>query len=295
MTWLKQCLDSCEGQQIIVVDNASSDGTLQFISENYPEIIVLPQKKNLGFGVANNIGISHALKNYSADYVYLLNQDAYLVGNVIQNLINIHTQNTEYGILSPIHLSGNKNELDLKFKEYVFQHNDTLTEEQLLADGINEIYDVPFINAAGWLMTKECLLDVGGFDPMFFLYGEDDNLCQRVLYHGYNIGVVSGCYMIHDRALRKHEKLNINSDKFKEVQANIYKVKYANINDDNAEYKLYDTLSYLKRQSFKNTLLIRFSALRESSLKYRLLKNNVEKIKSSYQLNKTKAAHYLYL
>jgi GT2 family glycosyltransferase len=293
MTWLKACLDSCIGYNVIVVDNASVDNTLQFISDHYPDVIQLPQKENLGFGAANNIGISYALNYFSAEYVYLLNQDAYLVGDTIQDLINKIEKNIEYGILSPIHITADKNNLDKKFKNYLFKGRKDFSEKKLFLKESKTLYDVSFINAAGWLVTRECLLNVGGFDPIFFLYGEDDNFCQRVLYHGFKIGVVSNVYMIHDRSNREQKEIDVTSDEFLKIQANIYKVKYANINEVNIEEKLNEKLKYLRKQFVKNLILLKFDALKESYLKYKLLIENKDKIQKSYSLNKTKAPHYL--
>src|SRR5690554_3758500 len=87
MSWLKKCLDSCGDYQVLVVDNASSDETVPFLKTHYPQITLHSQKINLGFGQANNLGISYALKQ-GADYVFLLNQDAYLQEGCLEILIS---------------------------------------------------------------------------------------------------------------------------------------------------------------------------------------------------------------
>ena len=83
MPWLSKCLESTKPYAIVVVDNNATDGTVSYIKENYPLITILPQKENLGFGQANNIGMSYALKQ-GADYVFLLNQDAYLENDLFK-------------------------------------------------------------------------------------------------------------------------------------------------------------------------------------------------------------------
>lgn len=294
MTWLEQCLKSCSGYNVIVVDNASEDETLPFISKNYPDVIQLPQKENLGFGKANNIGISYALKYFSAEYVFLLNQDAYLVDSVIEDLIETQKNHTNYGILSPIHITGDKKNLDKKFAEYLARNNNEgFNSNEILKNELKTICNVPFVNAAAWLISKDCLKTVGGFDPMFFLYGEDDNLCQRVLYHGYKIGAVSGTYIIHDRAQRKEEPLDYNSESYLKIQTNIYKTTYANINDPNAIKALQIKIKYLLRQCVKKLLVLNLKEFKKEYSKYKLLANSRKEIESSYQLNKMKAPHYL--
>ncbi len=118
MKWIDECLDSCEVGQTIVIDNASNDSTLNHIRENYPEVILIENKTNIGFGQANNIGIQKALSN-GAEYVFLLNQDAYLENDCVEKLIEVHQSNPEYGIMSPTHYNGSGTDLDRNFSEYL--------------------------------------------------------------------------------------------------------------------------------------------------------------------------------
>ena len=109
--WIDECLASCEASQTIVIDNASTDSTVSHIRKNYPEVTLIENKSNIGFGQANNIGIQKALSE-GAEYVFLLNQDAYLGQDCIEKLIEVHQSNPEYGILSPMHLNGNGTNFD---------------------------------------------------------------------------------------------------------------------------------------------------------------------------------------
>ena len=121
MPWLSKCLSSCEPYQVIVVDNNSSDGSVAYIKKEFPNIIILQQDSNLGFGSANNIGITYALKK-GAEYVFLLNQDAYLEKNTIEELVKVHKIDAEFGILSPIHLNGEGSKLDNNFRNYIAEN-----------------------------------------------------------------------------------------------------------------------------------------------------------------------------
>ena len=60
--WIRQCINSCLGYNVIVIDNNSSDQTIKIIENEYPKVVLLKQENNLGFGKANNLGISYALK-----------------------------------------------------------------------------------------------------------------------------------------------------------------------------------------------------------------------------------------
>src|SRR5690606_34782345 len=125
------------------------------------------------------------------------NQDAYLGVECIETLVAVHKQNPEYGILSPIHTNANKDRLDRGFSNYLnYDSNRYFFSDFVLNNPRKDIYEVPFVNAAGWLISAKCLNTVGGFDPIFFHYGEDRNYCQRVLFHGFRIGIVPQAFMV---------------------------------------------------------------------------------------------------
>ena len=68
---------------------------------------------------------------------------------------------------------------------------------------MEEVYEVPFVMAAHWLISRDCLRATGGFSPTFAHYGEDDNYIQRAIYHGYKIGYSPKALAVHDRENRK--------------------------------------------------------------------------------------------
>ena len=230
--WIQKCLESCQNYPVIVVDNNSKDNTIPIIEKEFVGVTLIKQTNNLGFGIANNIGIRKAL-DLGADYVFLLNQDAYLVAGTIENLIKIHQSNLGYGILSPIHLNGTGNKLDRNFSYYVsYDKNKEFYSDFIINKcSKNKLYQVPFVNAAAWLLPKSTLKNIGGFDPIFFHYGEDDNYCQKVINEGLKIGVVSDCYVKHDR-----ENVIKRPIEGIEQKLNLFRtqslIKYANVNFD---------------------------------------------------------------
>jgi len=235
MKWLPECLERTKPYSVIVVDNKSNDGTQNYIRTNHSEIILLEQEENLGFGKANNIGIFYALQR-SADFVFLLNQDAFLEAETIQTLIDISIKNPNYGILSPVHLDGTGDKLDKSFLYYLKKNKKSdLLSDFVLNKEKKDIYSFNMINAAAWLLPVKTLNIVGGFHPMFFLYGEDDNYCQRVLYHGLEIGVVPSTSIVHDSNNNNLNLPNEGSDKYFEKFLNIIKVRYANVNTNDFE------------------------------------------------------------
>lgn len=255
MRWLSECLVSTRNYPVIVVDNGSQDGSIHYIKENFPTIVLLEQKENLGFGKANNIGISYALKN-GADFVFLLNQDAFLESETINTLMRVSLENPDYGIISPIHLNKYGIELEPVFLYYLKTNNNLITD-LLLGNSRSDLYDYKMVNAAAWLLPAKTLEIVGGFHPMFFLYGEDDNYCQRVIYHKLKIGVCSKAFIRHDSGKSYHIEMEKGSKKYFEKFLNQIKVKYANVNTE--EYRNVKSLKqYYLKQVLKALLKLKF-------------------------------------
>jgi GT2 family glycosyltransferase len=253
LKWIDKCLSALSKSviehRVIVIDNASTDGTPGFIRKNYQDITLLEQPQNLGFGIANNIGLSLAIKE-NCDYVFLLNQDAYISPETIHTLIKVANKNKNYGIICPVHLDGTGDKLNQSFVYYLKKDgkNDLLSDF-VLNKKIKNIYSFNMINAAAWLLPVKTLNIVGGFHPIFFLYGEDDNYCQRVLYHGLEIGVVPSAYIIHDS---DNNNLNLpkeGSDKYFEKFLNLIKIRYANVNTNE-----FEDIKSLERFYFKISL-----------------------------------------
>lgn len=210
MPWIEMCLDSLRRSTItpdfFIIDNGSTDGTQQFIREKFPDAELIQSNENLGFGRANNIGFQKALDE-GYDYVYLLNQDAWVMPDTINTLIDIHKRNPEYGVLSPMQLQANEKHFDNNFLCNVLklaQCGSNTFEEDLFFNRLKEVYDVNFVMAAHWLISRKCIETVGGFSPTFPHYGEDDNYLQRCQYWGFKIGIVPIAKAVHDRENRKY-------------------------------------------------------------------------------------------
>lgn len=293
MTWLQKCLDSCKSYSVIVVDNASTDGTLAFIAKNFAKVQVFPQSKNLGFGQANNLGISYAL-NQGAEQVFLLNQDAYLIDDCLEKLCDFQNDNPQFGVLSPIHVNATKDKLDVNFSNYMrHRYNPYFYSDFVLKNKLKPVYEVPFVNAAAWLISKQCLNTIGGFDPVFFHYGEDDNYCQRVTYHKLKIGVLPTSFVIHDRENREHKPINKYSEAYYRVQAKKYAIKYANINVLDTEYRIDNALLKIKRAKVKSLLKLNFTNYRNFKQEEAFLSTLKPRLLKSYTKNQLKGKHYL--
>ena len=210
MKWAEKCFESLRHSNakadVYVIDNGSTDDTQDYIKKYYPEVIFYQNKENIGFGKANNIGLQYAL-DHNYDYVYLLNQDAWIRPDTIDELIRFHNENPSYGILSPFQLQANMSHLDRNFASNVCSYvSNPYILEDAYFNRMSGVYEVSGVMAAHWLISRECIERVGGFSPTFPHYGEDDNYANRALFHGFKIGIVPNAIAIHDRESRKETK-----------------------------------------------------------------------------------------
>ena len=268
----------------IVIDNASNDGSVEYIREHFPEVHLIESDKNLGFGGANNIGIRYAL-DHGCDYCFLLNQDAWIEPDTMGELIRISQAHPEYGILSPIHLNKEKTNVEKWLLQRIddFRTTSSSLFDDLYFGRLKDVYRTKYVNAAAWFMPRKTLETIGGFDPIFFHYGEDDNYINRVLYHGLKIGICPKLQIVHDndrpRPLydsREHEVLML--------------IEYTNVNhrhDIKAE----------KRQHFwkgvKGFIRGRRKASKGHLDDYSWLRKNEEALVHSVRVNRKKGENWL--
>ena len=236
--WLERCLGSLRHSfypvDTVVIDNGSTDQTIQRIRKDYPEIRLLPQNKNLGFGRANNIGMQIALAE-GYDFVFLLNQDAWIDSNTIGELVELSQSYPQYGILSPVHLTGKGDKPDPGFGYYAqIQQLDQLSDKNILP--------IPFANAALWMIPVSVLKKVGGFSPLFYHYGEDKDFVNRLTYHDYQVGYSPRVFGNHDREYRP-----LTHQVFLRTEYVYHLSEYANIHHNGLKAFGYGVLAPMKK------------------------------------------------
>lgn len=299
MKWIEECLSALYSSsipiEVIVVDNNSTDETVKYIKSNFTEVILFEQKENLGFGKANNIGISYALRQ-NADFVFLLNQDAFVNKNTIENLVRVAQQKPEYGILSPIQLDNSGKLLETYFFRFMAEDNSkSFYSDFVLANSLKEVYDIDFIQAAAWLLPKKTLLNIGGFDPIFFHYGEDNNYCQRLLYHKMKIGVVPNTYIRHDSHKPKFEKVELFSEKYFNIYKKQIAVKYADINLEFNAKSIFNEKNKNHKIILYNFLKLDFKKVRGFFKQLHILNKSLKLIQVSRNKNVLINSNYLNL
>jgi GT2 family glycosyltransferase len=218
--YLKNCLSSLKSQtysnfKIIICDNASKDGTVEFLTKNYPDLTIIENGRNLGFALANNIAIDSAL-NQGAEYIFLLNNDAVVESDSLEKLIQAAKENDSIGIIGPM-------VMDLKNKNIVQEIGMTCDKFgypmpiKSLINKNQTISEVFFISGCALLIKKDVLQKIGRFDCSYFMFAEDLDLCWRAQLAGYKIAVnrqsiiyhVSGGSMVGGVVMSAHYKTDV--------------------------------------------------------------------------------------
>ncbi|MBM77805.1 MAG: family 2 glycosyl transferase [Crocinitomicaceae bacterium] len=277
---IQALIDSSTKTKIIIIDNGSVDGT-QDIVKSFKAVQFIQSEENLGFGKANNLGIKLALEQ-GADYIFLLNQDAWIEKNTLSKLLKVSEIDKSFGIISPLHLNGGGTGLDKLFSHCIapsIHHLDHYYFSDLTVKQVKEFYQVPFINAAAWLLPKNTFKKVGFFDKLFYHYGEDVNYCHRVNYHNLKIVFVPDAKFFHDREDRDIK----NEDK--DIKRNL-KIELANVIIPKNE--ILKKFKYFKKYYLKCTLkdFLKFRSFSSNFELYMFIRKNMKKILTSYHENK---------
>ena len=203
LKWLDRCLGSVRASELpadlYVWDNDSTDGSADWVRGHFPEAKLVRSADNLGFAEANNMGFRYALdKGY--DYVYLLNQDAWLEPSTLGTLVAASEAHPDYAVLSPLQMTDGFHALDQRFEKILESAGGTHFQNLCHPSTVTKVM------AAHWLIPRTALETVGMFDPLFPIYGNDDNWCDRARYHGFKVGIVPEARAVHDRAYRQEPK-----------------------------------------------------------------------------------------
>lgn len=212
--FLNNCLQSIyksETQlkyEIIVVDNNSTDNSIQYLKERYPQVKFIELKDNLGFSKANNIGIKEA----KSKYVLILNPDTILYPDTLQTMYEYMEKHPE------VALSGCKVlNADGTFQyscrrgfptpwasftklfglQSLFPKSKIFAKYNQTFKSIDETYYIDAVIGAFMFARLDKINEIGGFDEDFFMYGEDIDLCYRIYQTGSKIAYVHTTSIIH--------------------------------------------------------------------------------------------------
>ena len=289
--WIDTCmsslLKSTIAPNIIVVDNKSEDGTSDFLFKTYTQVEIVVNNQNPGFGKANNIGIKKAFED-GADFIFLLNQDAWVEEDTIEKLINVAEKHPEYGIVSPIHMNGKGAALDFRFSHYISPAKcPKLVSDTFLNKTKNDIYETQFVNAAAWLISRQCIETIGGFNPIFHMYGEDDNYIHRAHYHGFKVGIYPFAKIYHDR---EDKSITVSENHYEKNIRKSLLVKYSN---PNLPDTITQEIKWVKRGIIKSLLKADMEQFKNERSKLKLINKIKREVTFNTKISKLKGLSFL--
>jgi len=197
------CLDSLfhatyPNHHILLVDNASTDGSVDFVRRQYPTVEVVVNDSNIGFARGNNVGFRHALDS-GADYVMLLNADTEVEPDWLDGLMDVMEADPEVGICgSKIMMFSQRGLIsscghDMNLLGFAWD----ACVGRIDGPRWQEVREVISVCGAALLIRREALEAAGLFDPMYFAYYEDVDLALRVRMCGYTVKVAPRSVVYH--------------------------------------------------------------------------------------------------
>jgi GT2 family glycosyltransferase len=195
--FLEQCLCSVQKAvqglqaEILVVDNASTDGSKEYLAEKFPAVQFIWSNENLGFAKANNL----ALKKAKGEFILFLNPDTIVAEDSFTNCISFFEAHADAGALGVRMIDGSGNFLPeskrgfpsssasfykLSGLSVLFPQSKTFARYHLGYLSEHETYEVDVLSGAFMMVRKEVLEQTGGFDESFFMYAEDIDLSYRI-------------------------------------------------------------------------------------------------------------------
>ncbi len=182
----EEAIESClkltyKNKKIIVLDNASSDGSARKLFDKFPSLIHIQTGDNLGYAGGNNYGINKAM-DLKSDFIMVLNNDTLIQNSdFIENSISVFQLSDDIGIIGPVIL-------DKETKKRIDKHQNSFFEKVLESEidsikyNINgdKYKNVNRICGCGIIFSKKSLELCKGFDESFFMYTEEQDLCYRV-------------------------------------------------------------------------------------------------------------------
>lgn len=195
-----------DGLEIIVIDNASSDGTVDFIQRRYPHVSLIANADNRGFTGGNNQGIAAA----RGDYLLLLNCDTKVLGDALAKLVAFLEDHPDVGLVAPrlLNVDGTSQSSRRRFPTLATLFFEStwlqkIAPRRWLARYYIEdrpdtvIQDVDWVQGAAMLVRREVIDEVGGLDETFFMYSEELDWCRRIRQAGWRIVYLPSAEIIH--------------------------------------------------------------------------------------------------
>lgn len=195
--YLKGCIDSLLSQsftdyEIVLVDNASSDGSVDFVRTSYPQVKVIQNKENLGFAEGNNVGI----KNSTGSLVALFNPDAVADKNWLSILVKtLQSSEKIAAATGKMYYLGDKYGKDAVF--CTWSKIDPYSAAPYNFYNDEPASKVDYLSGAAMILKRDILEKIGLMDKDYFLYFEETDLCARMIRAGYDLMYIPSALVWH--------------------------------------------------------------------------------------------------
>lgn len=194
----------------IVVDNASQDGTAEYIKKEFPWITVIKSEGNLGFGRGNNLGVRHS----QAPFILFLNPDAVIELEAVLHMLKFMKENPKASITAPaiIEPEGTLQPWFLfptPLRILIGAIGlDRIFKQMFYIDPGSVPHDVDCVGGAVFMVRRDVFEALNGFDPKYFLYWEETDLCLRANQSGWSIWTIGEAVARHTNAVsaKTHNK-----------------------------------------------------------------------------------------
>jgi hypothetical protein len=196
------------GLELIVVDNGSSDGSVEMVRSTFPQVRLIANDENRGFPAANNQGIAVA----GGRYVFLLNPDTEVVGDALRTLVNFADAHPDVGVVGPqlLNPDGTVQSSRRRFPTLataLFESTwlepvaprRVLTRYRVLDHPDDAIIDVDWVDGAALMARREAIEQVGPLDEGFFMYSEELDWCRRFRQVGWRVVYLPTAQIVHHR------------------------------------------------------------------------------------------------
>jgi GT2 family glycosyltransferase len=184
--------------RILVVDNDSRDGSGEYLKNLIPPQCFRQFSENLGYAGGNNAAIKVAIDE-GASYVFILNPDVRLDKGVVSECVRIFEADPTIGAINPVQLQEDGVTIDRKFSNAVLR-SCGYGDVRFSQESLPPVIDAGDLLGAALIIPVRVIKQVGGFDPLYFAYGEETDLCRRLRFHGYRLVVAGGCAVRHTRS-----------------------------------------------------------------------------------------------
>jgi GT2 family glycosyltransferase len=210
---LGACLDSIRANvpnperiEVIVVDSGSTDGSPALLQTRYPWVQLLAQTQNIGFTIANNIGLAAA----HGRHLMLLNPDTEVVGDALMQMIDYLDSHSDVGIVGPhtLNADGSTQSTKRRFPTFLTGVFESTWLQPFAPRGLldrfytndipaESIADVDWVQGSALMIRREVYAAIGGLDERIVMYSEETDWCKRTKNAGWQVVYLGSARIIH--------------------------------------------------------------------------------------------------